>query len=149
MTGGLGGSGKEFFADVADAVRGFLPRELGECSVAISGRNVKLWFDDAKEHYEAQRTRRGFEVGFHSEHGEQDRNEVVLSRLQAGERAWRKALGKQPQAGPFLGSDGPWRRISEFWDEVDLEFPDAAVEVADRLGSYIEALEPLRRQASR
>ena len=55
---------------------------------------------------------------------------------------------RAPKKGPFLGRQKNWRRISEVWDGDGLT-EDAAVEAAERLGAYIEALEPLRRAGAR
>ena len=87
------------------------------------------------------------EVGFHAEHKDQAHNDEVLSRLLGGEKSWRKALGREPQAGPFLGRQSKWRRISEVWEGDGLT-DDAAVEAAERLATYITALEPLRRKTA-
>ena len=70
----------------------------------------------------------------------------MLAHLLRKEKTWRKALGRQPQAGAFLGRQSAWRRISEVWDGDGLT-DDAAVEAAERLGAYIQTLEPLRRRA--
>ena len=88
------------------------------------------------------------EVGFHTEHKDAARNDDVLSRLVDGEKRWRKALGRAPETGAFLGRQKNWRRVSEIWDGDGLT-DDAAVEAAERLGAYIEALEPLRRGSAR
>ena len=88
------------------------------------------------------------EVGFHTEHKDAARNDDVLSRLVDGEKRWRKALGRAPETGAFLGRQKNWRRVSEIWDGDGLT-DDAAVEAAERLGAYIEALEPLRRGSDR
>ena len=57
---------------------------------------------------------------------------------------WRRALGKDAVAGPFLGPDN-WRRISETWPDIDLSEEGLAIEIGVRLVDYIGALEPLRR----
>lgn len=63
----------------------------------------------------------------------------------SAERSWRRALGREPEAGPFLGRPEDWRRLSETWIEPDLDEPDVVMSVASRLTDYIEALEPLGR----
>jgi hypothetical protein len=142
-----------FFDDVARALQGFLGDEHADAQVRVSRRNIKVWWEDpAQEHYEAQVMPDGagglvLEVGFHSEHPDHVRNEEVLSSLLAAEKKWRKALGKGPEAGPFLGRRGSiWRRVSELWDDFDPDEPDAALDVADRLDTYIRTIEPLRRR---
>jgi hypothetical protein len=144
---------REFFEQVADAVVGFVPPDLGECATRLSSINLKLWFgsdgpnQDGREHYEAQFLSDGqFEIGFHCEHRAVERNEAVLRRLTGHERAWRKLLGPDATPGEFLGMEGgPWRRLSEV---VPVPRPldvEAAMDVADRLATYAEAIEPLRR----
>jgi hypothetical protein len=49
-------------------------------------------------------------------------------------------------AGDFLGRPG-WQRVSETWADPDLSDPELCFEVADRLATYIAALEPLRSRA--
>lgn len=141
-----------FFEDVAVALEGFLPTELGGFSSRATGANLKLWYCDAHEHYEVQilrgaGKRPALELGFHSEHHIVARNEQVLDHLLSQEKLWRQALGMHVEAGPFLGRQGAvWRRISEVWDDPDLDGADAAAEAADRLDQYVRALEPILRQ---
>ncbi len=138
-----------FFQQVVEALVGFLPPDRQQFSSRVSARNAKVWFGaEAREHYEVQMLRRDgapvLEIGFHAEHADAARSEAVLGRLMAGERSWRRALGKEVETGPFLGRAGSWRRASETWDAADLSDPGAAVEAADRLAEYITAFEPLR-----
>ena len=143
---------RDFFEQVVEALVGFLPSERQQFSSRVSARNAKVWFDEAREHYEVQMMRRDgapvLEIGFHAEHADAARSEAVLSRLVATERRWRRSLGKEVELGPFLGRAGSWRRASETWDGADLSDPGAAVEAADRLAEYITAFEPLRHAAS-
>ena len=136
---------REFFDEVDKALRGFLPPALREFSARRTGGNLKVWFgDDEREHYEVQLMRGPkLEVGFHAEHKEAARNEEALGRLTDKEKAWRKALGPEPDAGPFLGRQSSWRRVSEVWDLPNFN-DDASIEAAERLAHYIQALEPLR-----
>ena len=71
---------------------------------------------------------------------------IKLARLVDKEQAWRKTLGRDAQAGAFLGRQSKWRRISEVWEGEGLT-DDAAIEAAERLATYITVLEPLRRKA--
>jgi hypothetical protein len=146
------------FDEVAEAVRGLLPPDLGPPRIKARRYGLKAWFgerDAPREHYEAQvispRHVDGarvlaLEVGFHAEHREVATNDDVLTRLAARERAWRRALGREPVAGPFLGRPDDWRRISETWLDPDLDDPGLPLELAARLVDYIAALEPLRRR---
>ncbi len=139
---------REFFEQVADALVGLLPVELGPCSTQLTSGNIKVWFGDEKrEHYEAQFLRDGrFEIGFHSEHRAAERNEALVSRLSEAEDEWHELLGDDTTAGQFVGGESsPWRRLSEVDTAPRTLDVDAALEVADRLVAYAEALEPIRR----
>jgi hypothetical protein len=136
---------REFFDEVDLALRGFLPPALRDFSARRSSGNLKVWFgEEEREHYEVQLIRGpALEVGFHAEHKDAARNDETLDRLLTAEPAWRKALGPEPDAGPFLGRQSGWRRISEVWDTPGIT-DDASIEAAERLADYIRALEPLR-----
>jgi len=123
--------------------------------------NIKVWKGGSPDvcprfHFEAQvltarhvpgaRTL-GLEIGFHAEARDEADNAAVLAALVAGERTWRRALGSEPVAGAFLGRASRWRRISETWADPDLSGPDVVVEIADRLATYVAALDPLLRRA--
>jgi hypothetical protein len=146
----------DLFGDVADALLGLLPAELGAPRRRWHRYGIKVWFGPerpSREHYEAQvisarhvseATVIALEVGFHAEHPKPADNEAVLGALVAEERRWRKALGKDAVAGGFLGRDS-WARVSETWPDPDLGEDDLAVELATRLIDYITALEPVLR----
>jgi hypothetical protein len=119
---------------------------------------MKLWFGEharaPKFHYEAQLlggkhigagVTVAVEVGFHAEHGDDRENERVLAGLAAAEKRWRRALGRDATAGPFLGN-AHWRRLSETWIDPDLGEPGLDFEIASRLVDYAAALEPLVRK---
>ena len=140
---------RAFFETVDDALHGFLPPSLRDFDSHRTSMNLKVWYEEGREHYEVQlMSGPALEVGFHAEHKDPGRNEDVLARLVDGEKRWRKALGRPPQTGAFLGRQTSWRRVSEVWDGDGLT-DDAAVEAAERLGAYIEALEPIRRRRVR
>jgi hypothetical protein len=84
------------------------------------------------------------EVGFHAENRDLEANDRVLARLVANERRWRRSLGQEAIAGPFLGRPDDWRRVSETWPDPDLSDPDLGGEIAARLVEYLVALEPFR-----
>jgi hypothetical protein len=143
-----------FFEQVRDALVAVIDEQYADFGGSWHGYGLKVVFgtgDRAKEHYETQlvRGRRAgipaLEIGFHAEHARAERNDAVLATLTAREATWRRRLGKQPVAGPFLGNDR-WRRVSETWDEFDLEDPECAIEVAARLQLYVAVLEPLLRR---
>ena len=144
------------FEDVADILRGVVPRELGELCCRAQRYGVKVWFDSVeppREHYEAQvlgarhvpaATTLAVEIGFHAEHREPAKNEAAVAGL--AKAAAR--LGKPAEVGAFLGKD-TWRRISETWPDPDLRGADVCIEIAVRLGEYITTLEPARRKLAR
>ena len=143
------------FDEVADLVRGMVPPNLGEFRERHHRYGIKVWFGPVtppREHYEAQVIGAKYvagakvlaiEVGFHAEHRDEDKNEAAVAGLAAAEKKWRKTLGKEPEAGVFLGAD-VWRRVSETWPDPDLSDADMAFELAARLTDYVTALEPLR-----
>lgn len=145
------------FEQVADVLRGAIGDDLGPWGYRAHRGGVKVWFGGAtptREHYEAQflpaRLAPGvdgpvLEVGFHAEHPKVADNDAALARLAQGEKRWRKSLGDEPEAGPFLGRPDDWRRVSEVWGGVDPDDPDLALEVGARLAEYVLALEPVRR----
>jgi hypothetical protein len=144
------------FDEVGEAVRGLMDPKLGVVHFRAHRYGVKLWFDtDAppREHYEAQVVGAkhvpdaevlALEVGFHTEHPKAADNEATMQRLARRERAWRKTIGDDAVAGPFLGRDS-WRRVSETWPDPDLSDGDLVMEVALRLTDYMTALEPVLR----
>lgn len=140
---------RTYFHQVQDVFEGFVIDAGGALHSTAHSRGLKVWYDDAtREHYEAQLIRVDgtvvLEIGFHAEYPKVGENEAVLARLLGDEPVWRKELGEQPVAGPFIGVDR-WRRISEVWEEPDPDDVDTAIEIAARLADYVSALEPLRR----
>jgi hypothetical protein len=139
-----------YFDDVLDAFVGFLPANRRTFSSKVMWTGLKVWLgDEPREHFEAQfHGNKGdrLEIGFHAEHRDAARNEEVLASLLAGEKRWRKVLGEAPSAGPFLGRQGNWRRVSEVWDGPGLLEPETAVEAAERLAAYVTAIGPLLRR---
>ena len=147
---------RSLFEDVADALRGLSPAELGEFRCSYHRFGVKVWFGAPtvnREHYEAQVIGKRYapgaddlalEVGFHSEHSKEADNDAVMARLNRREKEWRRRLGREPVADRFLGSASHWRRVSEIWPDPDLADPELVFEVAERLAEYFTALEPIR-----
>ena len=145
------------FDEVGEAVRGLMDPKLGMVHFRAHRYGVKLWFDtDAapRAHYEAQvigarhvpgATVLALEVGFHAEHPKVADNEAILQQLSKRETTWRKAIGDDAVAGPFLGRADTWRRVSETWPDPDLSDDDIVMDVALRLTDYMTALEPLLR----
>ncbi|MBX3285004.1 MAG: hypothetical protein KF703_06645 [Actinobacteria bacterium] len=147
------------FDQVADAVRGLVPADLGSFHAQARRWGLKAWFDAdecPKVHYEAQvispkhvaeAEHLAVEIGFHAEHPKGPANEEVLAPLRAAEAAWRPELGPQATLGPFLGNR-TWLRLSETWPDPDLSDPEVCFEIADTLAAYVMAVEPLRTDRS-
>jgi hypothetical protein len=148
----------QLFEEVAEAVRGLAPDDLGTFHHRTHRYGTKIWFGDPdppREHYEAQvigathvpeADALAVEVGFHAEHRDPAVNETVIAGLRATEAEWRGVLGPDAEVGPFLGRDG-WARVSETWPDPDLEDPELGMDLAARLVDYLAALEPARRPA--
>jgi hypothetical protein len=146
------------FEEVGEALRGLAPAEFGEYRHRAHRYGVKVWFGPAtpsREHYEAQvvgpdvdkrATVLAIEVGFHSEYPKAVENDAVIAHLLANEKRWRRAVGKEAQAGDFFGRPDRWRRVSETWPDPDLGDGSLVMELALRLTDYIAALEPVRRR---
>jgi hypothetical protein len=153
----LGAMDLSLFEEVAEAIRGLIPPDLGEVRCQARRYGIKVWFgaDRApREHYEAQvispagveaASVLALEVGFHAEHPQAADNDKVMARLLATEPRWRKVIGKEAVAGPFLGRPDLWRRVSETWPDPDLGDTELPFEVAARLTDYVIALEPVLR----
>lgn len=142
--------GKTFYECVGDALLGFLPPSLRDFQWYRTAHNLKLWYGDGHEHYEVQIIKRGkvlgLEIGFHAEHKNKELNEEALSKLLACEKKWRTKLGKEPEVGQFIGTRfAAWRRVSEVWEDSLSDGPETAVDAAERLATYIQTLEPLRK----
>jgi hypothetical protein len=133
-----------------------VPRGLGTVVCRPRSYGLKVWFDleaPPREHYEAQVIGAkhvpgakvlAIEVGFHAEHSKPADNAAALGVLVAAERKWRRSLGQEAVAGPFLGRDS-WARISETWIDPDLGDPELGLDIGTRLVDYVLALEPLRK----
>ena len=146
----------QLFDEVGEVLRGLLPADLGVLHTKHHRYGIKVWFGPAKptrEHYEAQVIGAkhvtdakvlALEIGFHAEHRDPTENERALAHLVGQDKRWRKVLGQQAVAGPFIDDRHGWQRVSETWPDPDLGDPDLAIELATRLTDYITALEPLR-----
>jgi hypothetical protein len=145
------------FDDVADALRGMMPPELGTLRLRARRYGIKVWFGPEappREHYEAQVIGAeaveearvlAIEVGFHAEYPKPADNQRIVAHLLENEAGWRPIVGAEAVAGPFLGRADSWRRVSETWPDPDLGDPELALELAARLVDYTTALEPARR----
>jgi len=145
------------FEEVGEALRSLVPVELGVLKCRSHRYGIKVWFDTEtapREHYEAQvvgarhvpeATVLAIEIGFHAEHPKAADNDAALRRLAVGEKRWRKILGDDAVAAPFIGRPQDWRRCSETWLDPDLGDPDLGFELASRLTDYVTAFEPVLR----
>ncbi len=145
------------FDEVAYALRGMAPSELGELRLRAHRYGIKVWFGPEappREHYEAQvigpdndelARVLAVEIGFHAEYPKVADNEAVIAHLRASEKRWRRVIGRDAVVGPFLGRPDVWRRVSETWPDPDLGDAELVVELAARLTDYVTALEPLLR----
>ena len=126
------------FDEVAQALRGLVPGELGPLHTRAHRYGIKVWFGPAKpprEHYEAQvvgaqhvpeAKALAIEVGFHTEHPDPTLDAACLAALVGHERRWRKALGPEAVAAPFIADRHGWQRLSETWPDPDLSDPEIA-----------------------
>lgn len=153
-----------FFERVGDVARSSVLDAEGLRSRAHRG-GVKVWFGEekaAREHYEAQlvpsRHLDGtdgyvLEIGFHAEHRDAELNQKAIDKLLAARSTWKKTIGECLEApddivhdvavaDEFLGNS-TWRRISETWDQPDLEDEELSFEAGARLGDYISAFQPV------
>ena len=146
------------FDEAADVVRSMLPEQYGHVHVRARRWGMKLWFgpeEPPRVHYEAQVIGSedvaeaevlAMEIGLHLEERNLEINDRVLGSLTSSENRWRRKLGDEVVAGPFLGRPEDWRRVSETWPDPDLDEPDLGLEVGGRVVDYICALEPLLRR---
>jgi hypothetical protein len=144
---------RAFFDQIDDELRGLVGPALRDFHSFKSSALVKVWFADPAVHFEAQRLSLRWapdpthrcEVGLHLEHTAASRNDEILRALVA-RTTWRKAL-PAAVAGEAIGPQASvWRRISEIVEGAGTDDPDLAGEIAERLASYVKALEPLLRQ---
>jgi len=151
----------QLFEEVGDALRGMVPRDLGELRLRVRRYGIKVWFgppEPPREHYEAQVIGAeavtgakvlGLEIGFHAEHPKVAENTQVIEQLLEQEEEWRPVVGDAAVVGPFLGRAKTWRRVSETWPDPDLGDPELAIELAARLADYLTGLEPARSSGVR
>jgi hypothetical protein len=141
------------FEQVADGLHALVPPDTGRWHQRNHRYGIKVWIGDGgrppPEHLEAQvisakhvadATVLAIEVGFHAEHPDPAANQAALDRLMATEERWRPELGPAAQAGPFIGTDRGWTRVSETWPDPDLDDPELPFELAARLIDYLVVL---------
>jgi hypothetical protein len=145
------------FEQVADGLHALVPGDLRPWHQRNHRWGIKVWTGDgtrpAREHLEAQvisprhvpeASVVALEVGFHAEHPDPALNQAALDRWLATEPRWRDELGPAAVAGPFLGTDRGWTRVSETWPDPDLGDLELPFELATRLTDYLVVAENLR-----
>jgi len=144
----------ELFDEVGEIVRSLMIDERPDLRVRARHYGIKVWFgavQPSRCHYEVQLLGPGvvpaakvlaLEVGLHLEEPKVGLNDGVLDRILVAERQWRRALGKEPVAGPFIGRPEDWRRVSEVWLDPDLSDDGTSLAIATRLVDFAVALEP-------
>jgi hypothetical protein len=141
------------FEQVADGLHALVPPEVGAWQQRNHRYGIKVWLGEGtttpRIHLEAQvigaryvsaASTLALEVGWHAEHPDPARNRAALESLLAAEDEWRRGLGEEAVAGPFIGHTGGWMRLSETWPDPDLDAPDLPFELSARLTDYLLAL---------
>jgi len=154
-----------FFERVGEVARQGAPDELGLLKHRAHRGGVKVWYGaekSAREHYEVQLVSRQhlddtdgtvLEIGFHAEHRDEDTNQSTVDMLVAASGTWSETLGPvlvAPKsishdvvvADRFLGNN-TWRRLSETWEDFDVEDAELSFEAGARLAEYITAIQPI------
>ncbi len=144
----------ELFDEVGEIIRSLMIDERPDLRIRARHYGIKVWFGPVQPprcHYEVQflgprdvpeAKLIAVEVGLHLEDPKVGRNDEVFDRLLAAERQWRRALGQEPVAGPFIGRPEDWRRVSEVWVDPNLSDDGIGLALATRLVDYAVALEP-------
>lgn len=134
-----------FLSGVLEAVRVRLTDELGEFEARQQGSLIKLFADEPSIHYELwlHRNRGRGELGLHFETRDADRNLRLLEYVAEDLLFLKEALGHGLEAEPW---DKGWARL---YTSYPLERLDVAEQArfADAFATFIETLEPIRREA--
>ena len=148
------------FDEAADVVRSMLPAEYAGVHIRARRWGMKVWFgpdEPPRLHYAAQVIGAAevsdsevlaIEIGFHLEERKVEANDETMAVLVKAEKKWRRTLGDEAVAGPFLGRPDDWRRLSETWPDPDLDEPELGLEIGSRMVDYITAVEPLLRDGA-
>jgi len=154
-----------FFERVGEVARQGAPDNFGQLNHRAHRGGVKVWYGaekSAREHYEAQLVSRHhldgtdgtvLEIGFHAEHRDADANQSTIDVLVEAADSWTETLGpvlNSPDtvshdvvvADRFLGNN-TWRRLSETWEDFDVDDAELSFEAGARLAEYIVAIQPV------
>jgi hypothetical protein len=132
---------RDFYSDVAEELRPFLPPDLREFESQRMGGVFKVFYDAPRQHFKLWFRDGGLEVAFHLEGHEDD--EPVLRVLERRMNGIRKGLGGDVRLEPF-GRD--WVHLYEHWRGASRQ-PGLASDAAERLAEFVRLIEPLRRSA--
>jgi len=127
---------------VRPLVRERVPAELRDFQWESYSFQSKLWYGNKALHYEIwPREKLGtIEIGLHFE-----ADPLTNARLLAAFRANAKAVRRALVDARLEEWDRGWARV---WEPLPHRKPDAllAVELAERIASYVSALEPILRR---
>jgi hypothetical protein len=135
-----------FLSGVLDSVGARLPDELRTMHRRQQGSLIKLYADDPAIHYELwlHRNRARGELGLHFETRDSDRNRRLLEYVAEDLLFLKEVLGNGLEAEPW---DKGWTRL---YTSLPLQRLDLAEQsrFAEALSTFIETLEPIRREAA-
>jgi hypothetical protein len=127
---------------VRSLVRERVPSDLREFQWESFSFQSKLWYGNKALHYEIwPRERLGtIEIGLHFE-----ADPLTNARLLAAFAANAKAIRRALRDARIEQWDRGWARV---WEPLPHRKPDAALatELAERIGAYVPALEPILRR---
>lgn len=135
----------DFLTHVLEQVRARLSPQLQELHSQHLGWQVKLWADEPMIHFELwpHRARGRVELGLHFETRNPARNLCLLDCVAEELLFLKEALGQSLEAEPW---DKGWTRLYITYPLERLS-PDAAAHLAEVFATFIETLEPVRRDA--
>lgn len=136
---------RDFLAQVFDRVQTRLPPELQTLHVENLGWQMKLWADEPLIHFELwpHRSRDRVELGLHFETRNAARNACLLDYVEGELLFLKEALGQGLEAEPW---DKGWTRLYITYPLERLG-PDGVALISDAFATFVEALEPIRREA--
>jgi hypothetical protein len=135
---------RDFLRRVPATVRPALPPELAPFRSSGGYSMTQIWYGNRSLHYEAWiRSRLNvIELGLHFE-ADPLTNARLLAAFLAQRSIVKRSLGAEARIEPW---DKGWARV---WEPVALQTLDAdfLIRIANRIASYVGALEPVLRDA--